>query len=98
MNKMTSSEKTKYIISICTEQINYLTREYINYASKFSASQAEHEAWENNNPKNGIGGFSQNPYNPGINKKYMDNYKRQLDCAKEVLEFANNIFLDMIEG
>ena len=94
---MTKKEKIKRIINILRREVDCAIEEYANSLGRFRAAEEAEKQWKKNNPDDGIGSMGRNPYHVDIDREIWGKKMERMNNIKEVLEFANDTFLDMIE-
>lgn len=62
--------------------------------AELAAHEAGHKVWKEENPEDGIGGMSGNPYNPDRRKEWADDARAHHKYMDEVYQFAVTTFVE----
>ena len=98
---MKKSEKAKIVLDVIKYNYDLFHKEYISAKCDLAAVKASSLTWIEyaEDKDNGVGTFgNSNPYNSINTETRLNEKEKEFQDWKEVLEFANNVFLDMIDG
>ena len=95
---MKTSEKAQVILRLVKREALQVFHESIKDQANLEATVAGHNKFKELNPDDGAGEpFSSNPYNVESAASRQESSSRNWDNYRQVLEFAEDTFLSMIE-
>ena len=96
--KQTRAEMAQIMLNYAEEVVTRC-RHFLSKAEcDLAAAKAGHEEWDKQNPMDGVGSFSGNPYDVGHAECELRLQKQETAKAEQLLAFAKETFLGMIPG
>ena len=94
---MKTSEKAQVILRLVRREALTAFHESIKDQANVEATVAGDRKFKELNPDDGVGGFGSNPYNVEAACSRKDRSAQNWENYRQVLEFAEDTFLSMIE-
>ena len=94
---MKTSEKAQVILRLVKREALVAFHESIKDQANLEATIAGKAKFKELNPDDGVGGFGSNPYNIEAACSRKDRSAQKWEDYSQILEFAEDTFLSMIE-
>lgn len=96
--KQTRAEMAKIMLDYAEGCVLRCRKTLLLSECDVESTRAGNTRWAKENPMDGVGGFSQNPYDIGHSEMMLRLHKQDAEKAEQLWAFAKETFLGMIPG